>query len=83
MAVRTRKQQDDASEQAASSSGAVWAQLLGPKLLRHGGGGGSGSSGELEAVDTASALAGKHVGLYFSAHWCERGATSRAPAHIP
>mmetsp|Transcript_62896 Transcript_62896/g.174321 ORF Transcript_62896/g.174321 Transcript_62896/m.174321 type:complete len:640 (+) Transcript_62896:71-1990(+) len=43
--------------QAAAGPGLV--QLLGPKLLS--------KDGE---VDTAKALAGKIVGLYFSAHWC-------------
>lgn len=38
---------------------AVFAELLGPTLLS--------KNGE---VDTALALSGKTVGLYFSAHWC-------------
>ncbi|GBF93108.1 nucleoredoxin [Raphidocelis subcapitata] len=47
----------------AEDAGAAWAQVLGKQLVRHTGSG-------VERVDTAEALRGKHVGLYFSAHWC-------------
>lgn len=53
---------DAAAAAAAVDSGRAWAQVLGPKLVRHTGHG-------TEPVDTAEALRGKHVGLYFSAHW--------------
>jgi hypothetical protein len=44
--------------------GSIWEKILGTKLTRHAAG------KDLELVDTAEALRGKHVGLYFSAHWC-------------
>jgi len=52
------------SEDPAVLDGSVWAKVLGPKLVRRVG------TDPLETVDTAQALRGKHVGLYFSAHWC-------------
>lgn len=50
---------------STSDQGAAWEQLFGKTLVRHVGGG-----APLEAVGTAEALKGKHVGLYFSASWC-------------
>ncbi|KAI8465757.1 MAG: thioredoxin-like-domain-containing protein [Monoraphidium minutum] len=49
------------STEGNNEDGALWAQVLGKQLVR---------SGEAEPIDTAAALKGKHVGLYFSAHWC-------------
>lgn len=48
----------------SNADGKSWEQILHKKLVRYAG------EGELETVDVAQALAGKHVGLYFSAHWC-------------
>lgn len=50
---------------SSSDQGKVWEQVLSKKLVRHVGG-----DDEVETVDVAEALKGKHVGLYFSAHWC-------------
>ncbi|KIZ05414.1 nucleoredoxin [Monoraphidium neglectum] len=49
---------------SSTDHGASWEQVLGKKLVR------SAGEGAVEVVDTATALKGKHVGLYFSAHWC-------------
>jgi len=43
------------AEQASN----CWVDLLGPQLMN-----------QEETVDTAQALQGKYVALYFSAHWC-------------
>jgi hypothetical protein len=48
---------------SSTDHGASWEQVLGKKLVR------SAGEGAVEVVDTATALKGKHVGLYFSAHW--------------
>lgn len=52
-----------------------WKRLFADQLLDKGAKGGD------EFVDTDAALRGKHVGLYFSAHWCG-GATSLCVALV-
>jgi thiol-disulfide isomerase/thioredoxin len=47
---------------AGSSEPYDWQSLLGDTLLR--------SGAATSSVSTAEALSGKHVGIYFSAHWC-------------
>lgn len=42
-----------------------WSSLLAQTLVE------GGAEGEQRNVSVDSALDGKHVGIYFSAHWCE------------
>jgi len=39
-----------------------------------------GAGGKLERVKAEEALAGKTIGIYFSAHWCDAAAH---PARMP
>jgi hypothetical protein len=52
------------SGDGGNEDGKLWAQVLGARLVRH-----AGEGAPLEKLGAAAALAGKHVGLYFSAHW--------------
>eukprot|EP00808_Paulinella_micropora_P005033 g67555.t1 len=54
----------DKADKADKSGGMDWAALLGSKLLA-----GSLDAG-WEELDTQTALQGKKVAIYFSAHWC-------------
>jgi len=59
MGASASKKRNSATTNVTSADASAFSTLLGPSLVSKSG-----------TVSTAEALAGKTVGLYFSAHWC-------------